>query len=216
MQPCMQKKLERLVAIAATVAAIVLGGAVLAFLTRGLTSFTSESWRRASIAAHPRPVPDVTLQDHTGALVQTASLCGRVMVIDFVYTQCPTVCKSIGTESAWLARQLADLIDSEQAIVLSVSFDQMRDTPDALAQFRRNLSGIQSTPWRLARPVSKEDQQALLEAFDVVVIPDGYGGFDHNAALHLVDRNCRLSRVVDLEEVRAVPQWVRAAAHVSG
>jgi len=206
----MQKKCKCWVAAAATLAAVVLGIVALMLLTRGLTSFTSESWRRASIAEHPRQVPDVALQDHTGAYVQIASLCGRVMVIDFVYTQCPTVCKAIGTESAWLAHQLADLIESQRVVVLSVSFDPQRDNPEAMAQFRRSLSAEHDAPWWVARPVSEQGKTALLNTFDVVVIPDGFGGFDHNAAFHIVDLSCRFSQVIDLEDVRSVPQRVRA------
>jgi cytochrome oxidase Cu insertion factor (SCO1/SenC/PrrC family) len=34
-----------------------------------------------------------------------------------------------------------------------------------------------------------------------VVIPDSYGGFSHNAALHVVDPQGRLNRIIDLEDV---------------
>jgi len=44
----------------------------------------------------------------------------------------------------------------------------------------------------------------------VVVIPDRRGGFEHNAALHLVDREGRLARIADPEDVQGFVASVEA------
>lgn len=40
----------------------------------------------------------------------------------------------------------------------------------------------------------------LLDAFGIVVIPDGLGGFEHNAALHLLGRDGRLVLIGDIDQ----------------
>jgi protein SCO1/2 len=190
----------------ATVASLAVGAACAWVLTAGFTSFTSESWRRADVAAHPRPVPIIELQSQAGTGLRTDSLCDKVLIVDFIYTQCTTICKSLGAISSQLARRL-----DEQALgaqVLSVSFDPARDTPEKLGAFKRSMEPA-ATSWQLARPVTKAGRESLLQTFGVVVIPDGYGGFDHNAGLHVV-HHCKLVKVLDPEDLEGTIATVRS------
>lgn len=202
-------------AVLATVGCVAAGAVIVSWLTAGLSAFTAESWRRAAIEASPRPVPVVQLQDESGRLLSLDSLCGRVMVIDFVYTRCPTVCKALGVSSSQLARRLSGIEGLEDVVVMSVSFDPDRDTPDRLEEFKRAMEPS-PTSWRLARPVSSEGRRRLLEVFGVVVIPDGTGGYDHNAALHVVDSRCRLVRVLDADAVGEAAAVARRLAMIVG
>ena len=43
------------------------------------------------------------------------------------------------------------------------------------------------------------DLGTLLETFGIVVIPDGAGDFQHNAAIHLLRTDGRLARVLDAD-----------------
>jgi protein SCO1 len=197
------------IAVAATVAAAVAGAAVLWHLTSGLSSFTSESWRRASVAESPRALPEAVLQDQQGRQFSTRDLCGKVVVVDFVYTRCPTVCKALGGASAQLAARLDDEIAVGDAMVLSISFDAANDTPMRMNEFKHRFERT-GTRWVVARPSSDSARRALLAAFGVVAIPDGMGGYDHNAALHVVDKSCRLMRVLDPEDVDHAETLVRS------
>jgi protein SCO1 len=196
----MRWRLDRLGVAGATVAVVTVAALVLWKLTAGLSLFTSESWRRAAVVASPRPLPAAMLEDEQGRTMNLSDLCGKILVVDFVYTRCPTVCKSLGSVSSQLAQRLADPIREGRVEVLSLSFDPERDTPEQLQKFKR-ASDPQSSAWRLARPTGPAARAGLLERFGVIVIDDGYGGFEHNAALHVVDRQCRLARVLDVGDV---------------
>ncbi len=181
---------------------LVLGVSLLLFwvLTRGLTAFTSETWRRAAVAESPRLLPNVVLQDQDGQVFDLHELCGQVLLVNFFYTQCPGVCNALGSEFAQLAGRLDELIRSKRVVVLSVSFDPNRDDRGRLASFRRQWAGS-DTAWRVVRAPSAQDTQRLLDVMGVVVIPDRRGGFDHNAATHLVDQSCRLAQIVDIGDM---------------
>lgn len=209
----MWPKPERWIAAVATLAVGACAVALLGSLTAGLSLFTSESWRRAEVAAAPRALPaallDAALQDEQGRALRLADLCGKAMVVDFVYTQCPTVCKALGGVSAQLAQRLAEPIAQGRVEVLSLSFDPARDRPEQLRAFKQ-ASDPHGSGWRLARPLEAATRAALLEQFGVVVIDDGRGGYDHNAGLHIVDRQCRLARVLDLDDIEAAHALVTA------
>ena len=52
--------------------------------------------------------------------------------------------------------------------------------------------------WRFARVKDQRDLAPLLRAFDIVVIREPQGGFQHNAAIHVLDVQGRLARALDL------------------
>jgi protein SCO1/2 len=96
-------------------------------------------------------------------------------------------------------RQLAERLPADNVTLLSISFDTAHDTPEALEEYAR-WHQADGSHWRLARIDDRAELEAVLDAFSVVVIPDGYGGFQHNAAVHIINRDGRLARVLDYDE----------------
>jgi len=180
----------------------VLGIGVLHGATDGWRALTSETARRLAVAAEARPVPDVAMRDQSGAVYSLGTLRGRVLVVNFIYTRCPDVCLALGDALQQLQRTLPAERLGEDVLLLSISFDPAHDTPERLAAYGQWFRA--GDGWRVLRPESRAGLDALLETFGVVVIPDGQGGFEHNAALHLVDRQGRLVHIADLEDVDGV------------
>lgn len=198
-------KRNALVAGAVTSATIFIGVSAAWGVTAGFSSFTTETWRRLGVLASPRPVPDVKMQDDKGQATSLWQLCSKVLVIDFIYTRCQTVCRSQGAIASQLARRLSEQATDVQ--VLSISFDQQHDTPASLTKFKTAMEPS-PTSWQLARPTQEDGKQALLQTFGVVVIPDGYGGYDHNSALHIVSE-CKLVQILDAENIEGAVETVR-------
>ena len=63
--------------------------------------------------------------------------------------------------------------------------------------------------WHITRPVNPGALPELLHTFGITVIPDGMGGFKHNAAVHVVDRQGRLARIVDYDDPAAALSAVK-------
>ena len=122
----------------------------------------------------------------------------QVLVVDFIYTRCPSVCQALGSAYQQMQAQLeADRIDNVK--LLSVSFDLAHDDAAALSAYGR-LHRTQTDHWLLAAPTSAANAAALLQSLGVVVIPDGAGGYAHNAALHLIDSRGRLLAIHDHDD----------------
>ncbi len=201
----------RLAGLAATLAVAAAGTWAGAELTDGFRAFTTESARRLDIERSPRPVPTIAWRDaqldHPPAGDRGAA---PVRIVDFIYTRCPTVCRSAGDVYAMLARELAGEIDAGRVELLSVGFDLEHDTPEALDAYRRRSGG--GVGWRALAPATEADLRVLTDAFGVYIRPDGQGGFVHNAALSVTDPAGRLVAVHDLEEWRAAAASAREFA----
>jgi protein SCO1 len=176
---------------------VAAGIAALAAQTDGFRVVTSEGARRLDVVRAPRALPAVALTDQDGAAFSLADYRGRVVLIEFIYTSCPTICGLLGDEF----RQVQDLLRREgeerRISLLSISFDVAHDAPPELKSYGERF-GAKPPLWRIAVP-SAAELPALLDSFGVVVIPDGWGGFTHNAAICVVDRNGRLARILDPE-----------------
>ncbi len=146
---------------------------------------------------HPVAAPEVALQLQSGAHSSLAALSGRWLLVDFIYTRCASVCLALGGEFAQLQQQLAAPIAAGRLQLLSISFDPAHDTPAELASWLRR-SGDRGDGWLAARPLGAGALGRLEHAFGVTVIPDGFGGYTHNAALHLLDPQGRLVEILDV------------------
>jgi len=200
-------KLGRSVVASALV--LLLGSSVFWWGTDGLAAFTAETARRADILRFPRPLPVVSLEDQDGRAFRLQDYQGRLLAVEFIYTRCTTLCRSLGMAFKQIRDRVPQQALGRDFALLSISFDLDRDDPASLKAYGENY-GADGTHWRIARVRSAADLKPLLEAFGIVVIPDGLGGFEHNAAIHLVGRDGRLAEICDLNE--AVPFATRLAA----
>lgn len=172
------------------------GALTLAAATDGLQAFTSDAALRLDVARRPRPLPQVALETARGTQIDFAALRGRWLLVDFIYTRCTTFCMAQGGTFARLQRALAVPIAQGRLALLSLSFDPDHDGPAQLAEYRQRMGG-RGAGWVVARPRDAAGLQAMLRTFGVTAIPDGLGGYAHNAAIHVVDPAGRLVAVTD-------------------
>lgn len=185
------------------------GVATLASSTDGFQAFTSETARQIDVRDHPRVLPQVPLQTADGQTTDFAALRGHWLLVEFIYTRCMSYCAMQGAEFAGLQRRLAKPIANGKVTLLSITFDPSHDDAAQLAAYKRR-SGDLGAGWLAARPTSAAGLRELKQAFGVTAIPDGHGGYVHNAAIAVVDPRGRLVSIVDWdapdEAVRLVMQ----------
>ena len=188
--------------------AILAGGlSALAFATDGFRAFTAETARRLAVAAQPRALPPVALQTADGRTIDFTALRGRWLLVDFIYTRCDSYCSVQGNEFARLQQRLAEPIAQGRALLLSISFDPAHDGPAQLAAYMRR-SGDHGAGWLAMRPAQASDLPELLRAFGVRAVPDGLGGYVHNAAIAVVDPAGRLVAIIDWESAQEAEAYV--------
>ncbi|WP_226034805.1 SCO family protein [Aquibacillus saliphilus] len=194
-----------MIKIQPTVVSIILVisfGIVLFFLgTDGYRAFTAESARTYELIQNKPNFPSVTLQDSSNRTYTFDEFAeGKYVFITFMYTNCGTVCPQLELNMA----EVYDLIPSkyigEDIVFLSISFDPTRDDPETLTKYR-SYFGSDGETWRMARINDQAELDALLERLGVIVIPDGYGNFQHNTAFYLIGQQGHLIEMMDFTEI---------------
>ena len=82
---------------------------------------------------------DLVLMDHNGDEMKFVSdvIGDRIVVMDFIYTSCTTVCPVISAVFGQVQKQLGDRLGDE-IVMVSVSVDPVRDTPQRLKAYAAN------------------------------------------------------------------------------
>ena len=187
-----------------TIGAALVGCAALWQATDGARAITAEGARRVAVADTPRLVPPIVVETMAGASVVPAE--GPALV-EFIYTTCPTICQVLGGDFAELRDHLA--AEDLSVPMFSISFDPKNDDLQAMRTYA-GLHTATGDPWTIARP-HLDDLPALLRTFDVTVIPDNWGGYEHNIAVLLIDGDGRFAGAFDTRAFAEIIHAVRGA-----
>jgi len=168
--------------------------------TGGFRDWTTEAARRAAIARRPLALPATPLQFADGSrarLDQWLAPPRPATIVGFIYTRCNSLCTILGDEFQQLQTEITARGLQGKVRLLSISFDPRHDTPANLAGYAERMHADPAV-WQLATVSDPAALQAVLDRFGIVVISDGMGGYVHNAALHVVDRQARLAAIEEL------------------
>ena len=197
------------------------GYACSAWLTHDFQVWTAEGARRLEVALQPIAAPSVQI-DGPGLAAQPLSQLlsdGRsVTLVDFVYTRCQTVCLALGSvyqqmQTTLQAARKTD-VSARKVRLLSISFDGRHDNPRILRAYAARLSADPQL-WRFVRVPDPKETQRLLTDFQVIVVPDGRGDFEHNAALLVVNQHGQLVRIFDYAEQQLALDYARDLANAA-
>jgi protein SCO1/2 len=87
-------------------------------------------------AGHRDCLPDLTLTDQNGRAISLASLKGKPVLFDFIYTTCPGPCLVLTMRMKAIARELGPAFGSEVSFV-SITVDPEHDRPAALRAYAK-------------------------------------------------------------------------------
>lgn len=185
----------------ATLLVALAAAAAFAQITHGFRAVTAEGARRIDLARSPRPLPAIPLIDSDGRIFRLSDIVDdatHATLVTLVYTHCITICRTGASGQAYLQQEIRERRLDSSVKLLTLSFDPARDTPEALAAYARQLKA-DAKLWTFATVADGKDLAPLLKLFEIVILPDGLGGYSHNAALFLIDPQARLVRAFDID-----------------
>jgi protein SCO1/2 len=166
--------------------------------TMGFEVVSTEDGRRLAISRAPMQLPVTAVHTpQAGELSQLLRSDGRVTIMTFFYSSCNALCSVLGDEFQQLQASIHARGLERRVRLLSISFDP-RDDAAALAAYARRQHADPAV-WQIASVDSASQRKALLDQVGIVVLPAPLGEFQHNAALHLLDRNGRLVLIDDYQ-----------------
>jgi protein SCO1 len=131
-------------------------------------------------------VKNFRMVNQYGDTVDLDQLRGKVIIIDFFFTHCPTICPVLTRSMKKI--QKATLKDSANVHLISISIDPKRDTTETLRNYAVK-NGIKNDNWWLARIGGDTTENVLYREFKAGFKEDSVIQFDHSPDIYLLDRN---------------------------
>ena len=94
-----------------------------------------------------------------------ALLQDQIVIINFVFTSCVTICPVLSATMQFIEKQLQDQL-GKNIILVSISVDPARDTPEKLRMQAEKLGAGQHWYWLTGKP---SEVNRLLKAFGIPV-----------------------------------------------
>jgi protein SCO1/2 len=130
-------------------------------------------------------VPDMLLLDQDSQAFQLSKLGDKVVIADFFFTSCPSICPRVKKQML----RLYDKYKSDQRVLLvSHTIDPRHDSVTVLKRYAENL-GVHSVNWKFVTG-DKDSIFHLADQYFVSVVddPSAPAGFDHSGRLILLDK----------------------------
>ena len=145
----------------------------------------------------PRPTPDFTLTDQAGQKVSLADQRGKLVLLTFLYTNCPDVCPLI-TQNLNQALQMLGT-QRDDVRVLAVSVDPEGDTPKSVDEYAKAHHLLPEFHYLIG---SRDELTKVWKAYDVAAVASDPELVDHTAYTMLVDQSGE-GRVIYDSQVKA-------------
>jgi protein SCO1/2 len=128
-------------------------------------------------------LPDLTLTDQYGHQLSLASLRGKPVLFDFIYTSCPGPCQLLTQHMKLIADKLGPALGREVSFV-SVTVDPEHDRPSRLFDYAKAFNANRKGWYFLTGSTTEIDE--LMRVFRLVRERENEGEIDHVLGYFLV------------------------------
>lgn len=133
-----------------------------------------------------RKVPPFALYNQDSMLITNDDYKGKVYVVEFFFTSCPTICPIMSRNLVELQEEFREFEDFGLA---SITINPEFDTPSVLKQYAKEY-GVTDIDWHLLTGNRDTIYQLANAGFNIYAAEDSNvaGGFEHSGLFALVDR----------------------------
>jgi protein SCO1 len=171
------------------------------------------NWYEKTVQALPvlisktHTIADYQLFNQLGEESSTEDWKGKIVVANFFFTHCPSVCPKMITN----LKKIKQLYNGNKNLLfVSFSVDPERDSSEQLQKFAHRFN-IDADNWQLLTGSKKEIYRLARKSFQVVAT-DGDGGNDdfiHSDQLILIDTQKRIRGYYEGTEGRQIAQLIK-------
>ncbi|WP_077617273.1 SCO family protein [Bacillus sinesaloumensis] len=187
--------------------ALVAGLSLLWVGTDGFRAFTAEKARIIELEREQPKLPTATLIDSNSQSFQLQELAGKYVLLTFMYTTCGDVCPVLERNFAEIYERIPETILGKDVVLVSISFDPEHDSPTVLQSYSDHF-GADGNQWKMATIQDEKELQSVLDTLEVIVIPDEYGGYEHNSAFYVINPEGKLTNIFDYQTPLAVVEYL--------
>jgi protein SCO1/2 len=135
----------------------------------------------------PKKVPAFSFTDQNGKTITNADYKGKVYVLEFFFTTCPTICPRMNANMVQIQNAFSEF---KNFGVASFTINPENDTPEVLKAYATKY-GVTNPNWHLMTGDQDAIYKLANEGFNLYTAKDGdvQGGFEHSGNFALIDKN---------------------------
>jgi protein SCO1/2 len=140
-------------------------------------------------------VPQFSLIERNGRPITLAELKGKVWIANFIYTNCPDTCP---IQSAQMREIQEDFKNEKDLLLVSITVDPTRDTPQVLSQYAKRFSADPAR-WFFLTGEKKTIYKFAQDGFRLGAVelphekrPESGATHTHSPRFVLVDRDAQI------------------------
>jgi protein SCO1 len=139
-------------------------------------------------------IDDFIFTNQMGKKVTLDSLHGKILLVNFFFAQCPTVCPEMNKNMQYIYREF---LKDEDVVFLSHTVDPENDVPEALYEYSRRF-GAQAPKWHFLTGEKKWLYDMAEFSYRIPGSEDAqHAGFFHSQQIVLVDKERRVRGIFD-------------------
>lgn len=131
--------------------------------------------------------PKFTLTNQKNKKISNADYTGKVFVLEFFFSTCPTICPKMNASLKEVQQQFNGMKDFG---IASITINPENDTPEVLKKHMKEL-GITSENWNFLTGEKAYIYEIANKGFNMYAAQNSKvnGGFEHSGLFALIDKN---------------------------
>lgn len=141
------------------------------------------------------PVPNFSLTNHHGETITQEDLLGKVYVVEFFFTTCPSICPIMHKS---LVKVQDKYFGNPNVAFVSVTINPEFDTPEVLNAYAKE-NNVTNNNWQFLTGELDDIYALANQGFNLYAAeaPEVEGGFEHSGFFALIDKKGNIrSRLV--------------------
>lgn len=132
-------------------------------------------------------VPDFSLTNQNGKTITNADYAGKVYVLEFFFSTCPTICPKMNQNMLLLEKKF---FGNPNFGIASITINPSVDTPQVLKAHAEQL-GVKSSNWHFLTGEKDYIMNLSNKGFNLYAGENvqADGGFEHSGLFALIDKN---------------------------
>lgn len=134
-----------------------------------------------------RKAPQFSLINQDSVVVSNTDYLGKVYLVDFFFTTCPTICPVMTQNLVEIQKTFENVEDFG---VVSFTINPRYDTPTVLKQYQQKYDIAHYKNWNLLTGNQEEIYKIAQQGFTIFVNEEAAspGGFEHSGLFALIDK----------------------------
>ena len=172
-------------------------------VTDGFSNITLEDHRREAIFKQQPSLLFLRTVDDSGSVSSISQMAisqHKVLITEFIYSQCKTLCVALGNTFQQVQTQILDKKLSQSLGLVSISFDVAHENTRTLQAYRKRLHANPQV-WSLVRMQEANVLEATKSKLGLMVVQNNQQDFVHNSAFMVVASTGQVVGIFDATDI---------------